>query len=108
MNQVEPVSAFASSGLALMQPHPVNTSGLLLADAPHKTSLKSRGNLVGLIFGAGTPLDYFEVERVLVTGYFCQKLALFQPSGVLKGVTHGHCDEMRLYFGGLCCYVMGD
>lgn len=84
----EPVSAFTSSRLATVQPHPVHTGGVLFTDAADNARVERGWDLVGRVLGTGATFDHLQVEGIIVTAGFGQQFTLLQTGGVLQWVSH--------------------
>jgi len=74
----------------------------LLTDATHNAGIEGRWNQVGVLLGAGAPLEDLHVEGIIVAGGLEQQLALLDTSGVLQRIVH-HCkaEEESLESNGL-------
>lgn len=72
----------------LVQPHPRDEGLFLLADASNQTGIEGGRDEGGHVLGAGSSLEHFQVEGVVVAGLHRQQLSLLQAGGVLRGVVH--------------------
>lgn len=118
LHQLEPVAAFASLRLALVQPHPldvrlvfvacvsvifsekqlisihspIRTDQRELTNAANDARIEGRRNHRRRVLGALGALHDVHVERIIVAGLLQQQLALLDTGGMLQRIVHGWCE----------------